>query len=392
VHSIIVTEAAEAGPPAPAVAPARKARGRIRLRTLGRMRGPLALILALAALPALLAGPASACLVCIAMPQQTVADRLLEAEVVAFARADPSRPYRYLPVEFVRGGTLAAGLPPVPFLVDSGTRRRLAARPEDAVILAGRTDAGWRLLGTAGPETRAAVRGIVAAAPDWARDAGGSARFDFFAARHASAEPALRQLALAEIARAPYGAVRRIVTAIPVAEIADVLADPVWAEWAPVHILLLGRSRDPAAAVLVARELEAAAAAGTATWLGSWATAHVEQGGAPALARLVALYLDRPGRSAEEMRAFSAALATLASGDPALRPGIAAAFRRLASAEPALAADAARQLLLLEDWSQLELFAGLLASRTVREPAGELVISLYVGAAREALARPQTGN
>ena len=40
------------------------------------------------------AGPAHACLVCIPMPERTLADHVVEAAAVALARNDPDDPFR----------------------------------------------------------------------------------------------------------------------------------------------------------------------------------------------------------------------------------------------------------------------------------------------------------
>ena len=55
--------------------------------------------------------------------------------------------------------------PPIPFLVDSTTRRRLAAEPGDAVLMAHAPESGWTQLAYADPQVRRMAEEILAAAP-----------------------------------------------------------------------------------------------------------------------------------------------------------------------------------------------------------------------------------
>jgi hypothetical protein len=337
----------------------------------------------------LAAGPAAACLVCIDLPERTVADRLVEAEIVALAREAPDRPFTYAPVELLRG----EAAPPIPFLVDSATRRRLAATSGDGMLMAYEADDGWVQLGYAGPQLREVAVAIVAAAPHWA-EGGEAERFAFFAARHDHPVPAIRQLALAEISASPYALIRTLRPRLPRAEILAVLRDPGRMAWAPIHILFLGLSEDPADHALVRRAIDTAARHGISTNLAAWATAYAEIDGEAAVARLRALYFEDPSADPDAVRAVATAFTTLAGGgDPALRPGIDAAVRALAAdGPPALAAEAAKELTRARDWSQADLFSDLLAAGSLTDPAAEFVVALYLEAAREALgpAMPDT--
>jgi hypothetical protein len=270
----------------------------------------------LAAALALVAGPAAACLVCIALPERTLADRVIEAEAVVLARPDPARPFAFAPVAALKGD---AARPAIPGLVDSATRRRLAADPEAAVLFARDAD-GWTRLADATPELRADVETILAAAPAWDAEADHAARFAFFAERHDHPDAGVRALALAEISRAPYALIRTMPPRLGRAEVVRLMRDPRMAEWAPIHILFLGLSDDPEDHAFVRRAFDAASRTGGAH-LAAWATALAEIDGPPAIDRLRALYFEESGRSPEDLRAVVTAFATLADGgDPTLRP------------------------------------------------------------------------
>ena len=341
------------------------------------MRG----LLACAAALVLAAGPAAACLVCFELPERTIADRVIEADAVVLAREDPGRPFSYAPIATLKGAS--AGLP-IASLVDSTTRRRLAADPGAAVLFA-RDAEGWSRLADADAEMGEMTRAILAAAPAWDTEADHALRFAFFADRHDAANPTIRQLALAEISRSPYALIRGMTPRLTRSEIARVLRDPKWAEWAPIHILFLGLSDDPADHAFVRRVFDAFTTR-SGPHLAAWATALAEIDGPPAVERLRARFFDAPGNDPEALRAIVTAFATLAEGgDPALRPGIDAAFRGLASGPPALAGEVARHLAWAQDFSQAATFADLLASGAIDDPAAEFVISVYLEAAREAL-------
>ena len=169
-------------------------------------------------------------------------------------------------------------------------------------------------------------------------------------------------------------------------EIRAVLRDPNRIPWAPIHILFLGLSDNPADHELVRRTVTAAAKHGIRNNLAAWATAYAEIDGPPRIDQLRARYFEHPPRDPEVLRAVVIAFSTLAQGgDPELRPGIDAAFRALAAdGPPTLAAEAAKQLTWAQDWSQIETFADLLASGALADPAAEFVISVYLEAAGEA--------
>ena len=335
----------------------------------------------LAAALAFFAGPAAACLVCIALPERTLADRVLGAEDVVLARPDPYQPFAFAPVATLKGGAAEA---PIPGLVDSQTRRRLAADPGAGVLFARDAD-GWTRLADTTPELLATVTAILDAAEEWDAETDHAARFAFFAARHDHEDPTIRALALAEISRSPYSRIRSLTPRLGRAALARVMRDPKMVEWAPIHILFLGLSSDRADRAFVRRGFDMASAT-KGGYLAAWATALAEIDGPPAVDRLRALYFEAPGRDPEEMRAVALALATLAEGgDPALRAGIDAAFRDLAMHRPALAGQAASYLTWAEDWSQADSLQALLAAGTVSDPAAEFAITNYIEAAHQAL-------
>jgi len=327
------------------------------------------------------AGPAFACLVCIGVPERTMADRVLEDAVVVLARQDPENAFRYAPDEVLRGEVRS----PIPFLVDSRTRRRLGDTADLAVLVTRESGEGdWRLGALVGPELRAVIADLMPHAGAWAFDPTHPDRFAYFATHHDSDLPVLRQLALAEISRAPYALIRGMTPRLDRAEIVKVLLDPVMVEWAPIHILMLGLSGDDADRAFVRAGYARLADSGLTTNLGAWATALIEVDGLPAVDRIDSDYLGS-NRSATELREIVRAYSTQAgAGDPALRARITQSFRMLARTRPEMAAEAAKELIAVQDWSLADVFAAILASDAITAPEKRFAIDLYLAAAREA--------
>ena len=343
---------------------------------------------AVLALGLVLAGPALACLVCIPLPQRTLADRVVEDAVLALARPAPDDPFRYVAKEYLRGGTDAPRdvTAPIPFLVDSAARRRIEADPGVFALVSRATpDTDWELLGVMSPEMVVLVRDIVERSQTWADHAASADRFAYFAARHASPDPAIRTLALAEISGFPYARIRTLTPQLARAEIVRVLRDPTMFEWAPIHILILGLSPADEDRAFVRSAFDAAARSPSATSLGAWATAYLEGDGAAALDRIEAEFIDDPDRPKEQMAEILRALSTFAAvSEPALRDRITGLFGALATRRPDLAADAAQELGNVGDWSFAGLFEALLAEGAFRSPVEEFAIIFYIEQARDA--------
>ena len=310
----------------------------------GRARTP-----SLAAALIALGGAAASCPVCIDKPEATLADRLLGAETVVIAREDPAQPFRFAPVAALKGGAVAA---PIPHLLDSATRRRLAARPEDGVLLAFDSK-GWRRAGYADAAWRETAAAILAQGPAWRDDP--DARFAFFEALLRDDDPDLRRLAVDELSRARYGLIRGMDRPLDGGAARAALTDLTQIPWAGFHILMLGLSDRPEDHALVRDRAASAVRSGGGRNLDAWATAWIEIDGADAVARLAADWFETPGRPAEDLRAVIAALSVHArEGDAALQPAILAALHALPARRPDVGGSVAAALGAVGDFSQAE--------------------------------------
>ncbi len=300
----------------------------------------------------LLPGAAPAHPVYIALPEETVSDHLKAATAVVLARPSPENPFRYLPATWLTGGNLT-GLPPIPHLVDSGTRHRLARNAEDAVVFVHRADeTAWQRIGYANAAVRRMLDALISTVPDWTGGRDDPDRFTFFAERHGHPDPTVRRIAVIEMSQAPYRLIRSMTPALDRAELEALLRDPTQAPLAPLYVLMLGLVADPEAHALVRSMVARAQRLGMGSELLAWTTALIEIDGPAAVDRLASMVLGPTPVARETAEIVVAALGLHGTeGRIALRPSIARVLHEITSRDPALAAQAVHHLTVWEDWS-----------------------------------------
>lgn len=332
------------------------------------------LALALAVFPA----AASACLVCIDVPDESLADRAIAAEAVALLRPSPDDPFRYVPVTFLKGGP---DLPPVPFLVSRPAAAALVADPTAATVGLFSAAEGWSLhdQGTEalGDALREAIRTDLGTA---------EARLAFFGPLVANPDPAVQQMALIELATLPYPVLRQVQAHPSRREVAGRAFDPLWAQWAPVMILLLGTSDDPEDARFVRAAVDRLAASGHGTHLSAWATALIEVDGVAAIETLKRGFVDRPDASAETVRAVVVAMAEHSARSDAVGDAALAALVATGNSQPGEIGYVARALQDRMDWSQADNLAALRDAGRIADPVDDFVVGQYIAAAEYAAA------
>ncbi|MCX7301520.1 MAG: hypothetical protein NTX73_14320 [Rhodobacterales bacterium] len=346
------------------------------------MRIKAAAILMAALLAVAAAPPVHACLACIAMPEDSLADNVAQAEVVALLRPQPDDPFRYAPVAFLRGGP---DVPEVPFLVSRDRAAALAANQDGAVVATWTAAGGWMIHDLADTEMKSILQDVLS------RDLSSpQARREFFGPLVLSADPALSRMAMIEISTLPYPVIREIPVRVPRQDVARLLSDPVWADWAPVMILLFGLSDGPADKAFVRHAADAIAENGRTVHLAAWATALIEMDGDAGIAWLRENYLENPDRSVLELREIGFALASHAARDDAEGAAVRDALAELAAAQPAVAGALAKVLLDREDWSLAPDFRRWLDDGLIALPEDEFVITHYVllAAASESEGKP----
>jgi hypothetical protein len=305
---------------------------------------------------------ALACGVCIEKPEKTVSDRLLNADAVVIAREDDGRPYSFAPVAFLTG---AAHDAPIPFLVDSSTKRRLDSNPVDGVLML-REGEAWTRAGYANAAWQSTAAEILEHGADWQNDP--RARFAFFEAVLHGPDRFLRDVAIDELSRASYDLVRGMTQPIDGAVAQQALTDRTEIPWQSFYILMLGLSDRVEDHALVRERIALAARLGRGTHLDSWATALVEIDGTEGVTRLVDAWFQAPHRSSEALRAVIAALTDHAKyGDPTLKAAILEALAALPLRHPDVVGTVAAALGEIGDFSRAEAIRSAVASLPTKD-------------------------
>jgi hypothetical protein len=322
------------------------------------------------------ANPAMACLACIAMPAESLSDKVDAAEVVALLRPAPDDPFRYVAIDLLKGD----GVPEaVPFLVSRLRAAELAADPEASVVATWSRVSGWAIhdFGT---------RALAATLSDLlARDLSSpEARRDAFGPLVDHADPAIARMAMVELATLPYPVLRTTEARIDRQEVARLVADPLWSEWAPVAIILLGLSDDIADRAFIQRATELTARSGRTAHLAAWATALIEADGVPGIDWVVATYISDTARSDTEQREAILALASHAARSDDTGRAVRDTLAGLAAGYPALAAALAQSMTERQDWSLAAEAVRWRDAATIIAPADAFLLTTYILAAEAA--------
>lgn len=321
---------------------------------------------------------ALACGVCVEKPEETVSDRVLSADAVVIAREDGDQPYRFAPVTFLAGATHDA---PIPFLVDSSTRKRLDANPADGVLLVREGDV-WSRAGYANAAWQRTAAQVLENKPRWQSDP--KARFAFFELLLRDPDPFLRHLATDEVSRASYDLIRGMAQPIRGEVARQSLIDRNKIPWQSFYILMLGLSDRDKDHALVRERMATAARLESSNQLEAWATALVELDGLEGVTHLVSSWFDAPHRSPQELRAVIAAMTSHAKhGDSSLRDPLLAALASLAQQRPDVVGTVAVAFEQIGDFSHADTIKSAIqragASQAQRIEASELfAASSYV--------------
>lgn len=316
------------------------------------------------------------------IPAETIVDRMLASDHIVLARPDPENPFRFKAVTAVRGSPDEVDLP---HLVDSTTRRKMAAAPNDLVLFARDGSYGpWERLTYLDADGRALLDRIVPRLNDWERGEDKD-RFALFAEVLKHPDPTLANWALTELDRAPYEVLRSLPINVDAAQLSANMWAPHEYRYLPIRVLLLGLSGDEAARPLLdsglARSLNGLASIHT----GAYATALIELEGPEALPGLAAHLAPQGSADPVARESLIEAMAIHGfSGDTDMQAAVRSAVEKALAADAALAPMVARQFGLRADWSHHERLAAVLSARQVSTTADLIAVSQYVAFARAA--------
>jgi hypothetical protein len=200
--------------------------------------------------------------------------------------------------------------------------------------------------------------------------------------------PVLATTTYAEIARAPYDAMRSTRGHVRPSDLRVWLADPGRATRRPLYWLLYGINAGPGEAREIAGRVDRLAAKGGLEDLASLLAADLEAGGAARRAVLRRIYLEQSTRSIPELQEAILAFTVHAdAGDAALRRETAETFGRLVRKHRALGGLVAADLARWQYWDAVPDYIVLLRSRVLNPALRQPVLDYLTASGRpEALA------
>ena len=273
-----------------------------------------------------------ACMVCLPLPRTTAADRLIEADVVAFARENADQPFSYRAIEVLKG---ELDSPEIDLFVNSSTRRTLKANEDVVVVLVREKDQTWRTIGIADRVFQGLVRRVLAKAPEWRGEHGAERRCQFFLPLLGHENRTLFELAYLELGRAPYSTIKRVAPLIRREKLQHILTRREYIEWRPLAILMLTQNANAADRSMVKTHFDDCSRFALTTNLAAWATAYIELIEADAIEVIDEQYFRNPQRSEAEIRAVVAAMSVHGrSGHTHLRDRIVRSYETLIKQHP----------------------------------------------------------
>jgi hypothetical protein len=337
------------------------------------------------------AGAADACTLCVGYPEKSAADWLIESSSVALAREDPNQPFSLAPVEFLKGDSDGAE---IGLFLDSVTRRALASDPNRTVVIVRANEGGsWRRLALANSKYEAMVRRILLFAPEWKGANGRLRRAEFFLLLFGHEDPTIHELAYLEMARAPYGVIKRLSRFVGREQLEPILSRPEYLEWRWLAILMLANraaAEDNRHAAkdkeYIAESFRSAERFRLSANLAAWAAASIEIEGARAVSFIEDRYFGMPDRTNEELKEVLRALSLHGSeGRVELRDRIVAAYGKLLEVHPVMSAHVAADLLAWNRAEWTEELAQIEAGQVdLEDPAAQAI--------RQYLRRAATAN
>ena len=296
-----------------------------------------------------------ACQVCLPFPEKSVADRLLAAETVVFARENPEKPFSLRVVDVLKGKPASRD---IDLFVNSGTRRILSNDPKRKLLCVYNPNDKknpWRRIGmtdTAGLY-EPLVRKILTLAPEWKKKP--ESRPSFFARYLGDPDTQLRELAHLELGRAPYSQIKSLENPLPPEKIRAFLNNFRYIEWHSLYILLLAQSPENQDHTYIREEAANAAKYGHSSQLSAWATAYIEIDGTKAIQFYLDQYFQNPKRSPEEVAAVLSAFSLHAGTDNnELREDLIKGYDIILTQRPVMAPIIAQDLIRWKRWDLVE--------------------------------------
>lgn len=238
--------------------------------------------------------------------RKSIVSTLMESEMIVLAIADPEDPFRYLPVEAIRGTVHG---PHVPFLVDSSTRKKLTLNVRDRVLFAFEEASGqWTKLSYIDDKRAPIFQEIFDNLDQW--QIRGQDRFVYFGSLANHRDLWVRNLALTELDQAPYVVLRSIDFQPDTKKLISDIKNPKAFRLEAIRVMLLGLSEDEKARRYLHENLERNLGWRQDKLIGAYATAIIESDGARGLDALKKAISRSTQLSAQSREAIALSLTT----------------------------------------------------------------------------------
>ncbi len=332
----------------------------------------------------------SACAFDMKKPERTQIDWIVDAEYLVLARPSDRNPFAFK-VEQVLAGT--ARVPDIAQLVDSTTRRKLAATPQDAVLFAYREENGWRRVAYVNADFRPIMDVALAHRTAWQ---GGMppSRVAFISDLHADENPRHKTLVIGELDKIPYPQLQTLDVNIPDQELIQDLWSREGYKYQAILALLLGLSGTPEARAEIQAYMARVREWDWAENLGAFAAAYIELDGVAAVEDMTRSMLLDPNQPLDKLEQIVMAFSVHHGiANPQVEAAVQSALAKLVAQRPQAAVPVARQFALRSDWSQAALLEPLVRERRFGTMGDLLTVSVYLARAREeALAKEDTAS
>lgn len=336
----------------------------------------LSVTLALAALPA---RPAMACAFDMIKPERTLIDWIVDTDSLVLARPAANNPFTFAVVDVLTGAAVSG---PIPHLVDSTTRRKLALHPDDAVLFARTLTGEWRRVAYIDDTFRDVLQTALDHRNTW-RAAIPQSRIDFIDALQDMTDPRLRTIVIGELDKVPYAQLQAFDLRIPPEELIAKLWTKEGYPYQAIHALLIGLSGTEDARAVISGVIQRAKTGVMPANLGAFAAAYIELEGAAAISALAADILHDPSQSLEKLEQIIMALSVHhALVEDVQKEAINAAIAKLVRDRPAAAEAVARQFTLRGNWSQSVVLNDLVRDRRLVSMDAYYTVALYLAEAR----------
>ncbi len=324
----------------------------------------------------ILSNSAAACSFHTYKPVRTLVDKILESETLVLARQSQNNALRFKIANVLQG---TAHSEPIPFLVDTATRRRLSTNAHDGVLLSLDGQGTWRYLSYVDQNWQDLLKMVMRQAPMWREEAHHPNRFEALSTYLNHKDPRLHYLALQEIDRVPYETLRTLRVSVPAETLLEALGSWRDAQYVPINLLLLGLSNAPEAGPFLRQQVDRLHQSSTPGSLGAAATALIEVDGENGIKHLSRLFLSGQDQPIAKVAAVVEAMAIHSNlGSDHLQRTIEETLVGFVRNRPAGAATVARQFSLQRNWSIGPHLEAMMEDALHITPAARLQVAIYV--------------